>query len=237
MQGEATLGFANADIQMNLTKTKALFNTETKIFNAFQVDLTGSGELNLTKPAFSVHAKMKNDFNGVLVKELRQDINEVVANKVTEAKAAYEKADQQYQSAVNASQAARKRWANTPVLPRKAKKAARSAWESAVAKASKLLVVKNLKNGVLRRRTLASNMVTKLNQQSGSGDFISIRRAEFDADLMKLKTGAVKMFDIDATVGDQEYNLKINDWNFKNMKAGVRSAAQNIADKLFESNK
>ena len=179
---------------------------------------------------------MKNDFNGVLAKELQQVINEVVANKVNEAKAASEKADKQYQSAVNARQAARKRWANTPVLPRNAKKSARNAWESAIAKASKLLVVKKMEDGKLRRWNLASNLVNKLSQQTGSNSFISIRRAEFDADLIKLKTGAVKMFDIDATVQDHDYNLKISDWNFKNMKASVRSAAQIIADKLFESN-
>ena len=79
--------------------------------------------------------------------------------------------------------------------------------------------------------------MARLSQQTGSNSIISVRRAEFDADLTKLKTGAVKMFDIDATVEDHEYNLKINDWNFKDMKASVKSAAQIIADKLFESYK
>ncbi len=236
LAGRSDLGFANANIQMNLTKTDVLFNADTKIFDAFQVDLNAIGKLNLINPAFNVHGKMKNDFNGVLAKELQQVINEVVANKVNEAKAESEKADKQYQSAVNARQAARKRWANTPVLPRNAKKSARNAWESAIAKASKLLVVKKMEDGKLRRWNLASNLVNKLSQQTGSNSFIIIRRAEFDADLIKLKTGAVKMFDIDATVQDHDYNLKISDWNFKNMKASVRSAAQIIADKLFESN-
>ena len=235
LTGRSDLGFANADIQMNLTKTQALFNTNTKIFNAFQVDLNAIGKLNLIKPEFNVHGKMKNDFNGILAKELQQVINEVVANKVNEAKAESENAGKQYQSAVNARQAARSRWANTPVLPRNAKKAARNAWESAIAKASKLLVVKKLEDGKLRRWKLASNLVARLSQQTGSNSIISVRRAEFDADLTKLKTGAVKMFDIDATVEDREYNLKINDWNFKDMKASVKSAAQIIADKLFES--
>jgi hypothetical protein len=235
LTGQADLGFMNAGIDMNITKTSATFNAETRIFNAFQAELSAKGVLNLTQPAFNVHAKMKNDFNSATAQQLRQAIKDIVTNKKNTAKAAADEAERKWQNAVSTRESARERWANLPLLPRDPKVAARNAWEAAVAKATRLRVEKESKEGKERQWTLAGNLLAQFEQQAGSGGFVVVRRAEFEADLANLKTGAVKMMAIDASVGNREYDLQLSSWNFKNMGTSVKAAAQNIADRLFDS--
>jgi hypothetical protein len=235
LAGRTDLGFADVDIQMNLTKTSALFHADTKIFNAFQAELEARGELNLTKPAFMVHAKMQNDFNDTVASQLRRAIKDIVANRKNDAKTAADNAYGQWQDAVNAMEAARKRWANLPALPHDRKANARKKWQAEIVRAAKLRAQKELADGKERRWNLASKLLADYEQRTGSGNFIVIREAEFDADLATLKTGAVKMMALDAAVGGREFNLQLSGWNFKNMGASVKGAAQNIADRLLES--
>ena len=62
-----------------------------------------------------------------------------------------------------------------------------------------------------------------------------MRKAEFDADLANLKTGAVKRMAIDATVGDRNFDLDLKGWNFKNMDTSVKAAAHDVVTRLFAS--
>ena len=234
LDGKTDLGFMNGDIAMKLTKTSALFHAETKIFNAFQADLDGKGELNLKKPAFLVHATMKNDFSGALARDIRQAVKDIVARRKDEATAAANAVDQELQAAINAREAAQRHWAAMPVLPRNPKVTARNAWERAVAKAVSLRVQKEAKEGKMRRWTLAQRFLDHVEQQQGN-KMIVIRGAEFDADLAKLKTGAVQKMEISMTIGDRQFDLNLAGWNFKNMGESVKVAAQHATDKLFAS--
>jgi hypothetical protein len=235
LTGQADLGFMNAGIDLNMTKTSAFFHAQTRIFNAFEAEINARGVLNLTQPAFVVHAKMKNDFNGAVAQQLRQAIKDMVRSKKDEAKSAADEAERKWQSAVDEREDARNRWARLPLLPRDPKVAARNKWESAIAKAARLRVEKEMKEGKVHRWTLASNLLAQFEQQAGAGNFIAIRKAEFEADLAALKTGAVKNMAIDARVGERDFALQLSGWNFKNMGASVKGAAKNIADKLFDS--
>jgi len=235
LAGRTDLGFADADIRMNLTKTSALFHAETRIFDAFQADLNAEGVLNLTQPAFDVHAKLQNDFNGAVAQQLRQALKDAVTSKKNAAKAVADEAERKWQEAVNQREAAKNRWASLPLMPRDPKANARKKWEGAIAQALRLRAEKELKEGKERRWTLASRLLSQFEQQAGSGNFIVIRKAEFEADLANLKSGSVKMMAIDAKVGERDFDLQLSGWNFKNMGASVKRAAQNIADKLFDS--
>ena len=121
------------------------------------------------------------------------------------------------------------------VWPRGPKAAARNAWGAAIATAARLRVEKELAEGKERRWTVAINLLAQFEQQAASGNFVVVRRAEFEADLANLKTGAVKMMALNATVGNREFDLELNGWNFKNMGASVKGAAQNVANQLFAS--
>jgi hypothetical protein len=235
LAGRSDLGFANADIQMSLTKTNALFRADTKIFNAYQAELDAKGELNLTQPAFTVHAKMKNDFNGAVASQLQTAVKEIVASRKNDAKAAAAAADRKWQNAVNDREASRKRWEDLPALPHDRKADARKVWEADIAKATKLRVEKELAEGKERRWNLAGKLLAEFEQRAGSGNFIVVRKAEFDADLTKLKTGAVKRMAIDATVGDRNFDLDLRGWDFKNMGTSVKGAAHDVVTKLFTS--
>lgn len=235
LAGSTNLGFASAEIEMNLTKTRAFFHAETRIFNAFQAELNARGELSLTQPVFTVNGKMKDDFHSVVANQLRPAIRDIVTAQRNSAKTAADAADRKWQDAVKAREAARKKWADLPLLPRDPKVAARNAWEAAIARAAQLRIEKELAEGRERRWTLAGNSLAQLEQQAGSGNFIVVRSAEFEADLANLKTGAVKKMALDARVGQREFDLELTAWNFKNMGASVKGAAQNIADQLFAS--
>lgn len=235
LSGQADLGFMSGAITMNLTRANALIHGEAQIFDAFQAELNAKGALNLNQPVFDVKAKMKNDFNGAVATQLRQAIKDAVTSQKNVAKAAGDEAGRKWQDAVKARDAAQKRWADLPLLPREPKVAAREALETATAKALTLRSQKELAEGKERRWTLASTLLTQMEQQAGSNNFVVIRKSEFEADLANLKTGAVKKMAIDAKVGERDFDLQLTSWNFKNMGASVKGAAQYIADKLFES--
>ncbi|MBX2991253.1 MAG: hypothetical protein KF749_08795 [Bacteroidetes bacterium] len=235
LAGRTNLGFMDAAVDMHINKTSAMFETETKIFNVFQAQLKANAAINILQPAFNVNAKMKNDFNEAVAPQLRQAIKDAVTQKKNAAKAEADKAELQWQDAVRARDAAQKKWADLPLLPRDPKVAARKALEAAIAKAAPLRVQKELAEGKERRWTLANNLLSQFQQQAGSGNFVVIRKAEFEADLANLKTGAVKKMALDARVGNRDFDLALTGWNFKNMGASVKGAAQNIADKLFAS--
>ena len=235
LAGRTDLGFANADIHMSLTKTNALFRADTKIFNAYQAELDGKGELNLTQPVFTVHAKMKNDFNGAVAGQLQTAVKEIVAAGKSDAKAAADNADRRLKDAVKDREAARKHWADLPELPHDRKADARKAWEADIAKAAKVRAEKEVADGKERRWNLASKLLAEFEQRAGSGNFIVVRKAEFDADLANLKTGAVKRMAIDATVGDRNFDLDLKGWNFKNMDTSVKAAAHDVVTRLFAS--
>jgi hypothetical protein len=235
LTGQADLGFMNGGIDMSLTKTTATFQADTRIFNAFEAQLDAKGDLSLTQPAFVVNARMKNDFNGTVAQQLRQAIKDAVTGMKNAARVAADEAERKWQSAVNEREAAKDRWASLPLMPRDPKVSARNKWEAATAKAARLRIEKEQKEGKERRWTLASNLVAQLEQQAGSGNFIVIRKAEFEADLAKLKTGAVKKMAMDAKVGERDFDVQLSTWNFKNMGTSIKAAAQNIADSLFDS--
>ena len=234
LDGKVDLGFMNGDIAMTLTKTNAMFHAEAKIFNRFAAELDAKGVLNLKQPAFVVHAVMKNDFSGALAREMRRALIDAVAGKKDEATAAANAAAQRLQAAINAREAAQRQWAKTPAFPRKPKVAARNAWERAIAKATGLRVAKELKEGKMRRWTLARNFLARIEQQRGT-NMIVVRRAEFDADLTKLKTGAVKKMEIALNVGDRQFNLNVAGWNFKNIGKSAKDAARHVTEELFAS--
>ena len=233
--GQADLGFMNSQVDLNLSKTSAHFLTETQIFNAFKAELNATAALKDAQPAFLVEAKMQNDFNGSIAKELSSGVSEFVGSKMNEASAASDDAIRKWQAAVNARARAREAWANTPVLPREQKVAKRNLWIAAAATAARLEIQKVVAVGTKNRWTLLYNLVSKTGGASGSGGIIVVNQADFTADLANLKGGAVKQMHLNLTVRDRQVDLNLAGWNFKDISKSVKDGVAVLANQIVAS--
>jgi len=231
--GRADLGFMNSHVDLSISKTSAHFETEAQIFNAFKADVKATGTLDAAQPQFLVEAKMQNDFNGKLAKELSAGITAAVAESKNAAAATADAASRKWNAAVVAKNRAHDAWANTPLFPREEKVAKRRAWTSAITTATRLGAAKVMAEGVARRWSALYDLVSLAG--GGSGGMIVVNRADFKADLVNLKGGSVKQMHLNLTFRNQPVDLNLAGWNFKDMSKSLKEAANSLADQLIAS--
>ena len=235
VSGETDLGFTKAALDISFTKTSAEFNTESKIFDLFETELHAEGKLSLTNPIFEVHAKLKNDFNREVEQIFNSGLTDMLAANVATAKKELDVADKALINAINAREAARRAWQNTPLFPRNKKTAARSRWVQRTKTAGKLRVAKISKAGVYTKWQALNTAVLTYKQSQGEGKFLVLERAEFEADLASLKKGEVKKMDLQMKVKGQPHQIAISGWNFKDIKKSVQIGVKQLVKSLFSA--
>lgn len=235
VQGQASLGFMSAMVDLNISKTAARFETEAEIFDAFRANIKASAALSLTKAEFLVEAGMQNDFNGRIARELSDGLLSFVREKMDAAIKAREAATGRWEVAVDARNRARNAWLNTPLFPRDQKTARRNQWLATVASAARANAERIVATGAARRWTLLHDLASGASSASGGGGLIVINSADFSADLANLKGGAVKQMHLNLTFRGKAVDLNLAGWNFREIPKSIASSISGLAGQLVNT--
>ncbi len=237
VRGRSDMGFLTADVNVNLTKTNMEFDASGKIFNAFEADLHARGKIDFSKPEFAVRGKMKNDFSEAVTTLLESGLKDGVASKRNSAAGALTAAKKRLSQAEAAREAARKKWTDTPLFPRDRKTDSRKKWTAASRSAeTERLNVAARTLDAKKWDALAAGL-TLTGQATGANRTIRVKEAEFDADLLQLKKGAVQTMNMTLNIRGNEQKLSIPGWNFKDMKKSLNTATRQVVQYLFDTTK
>jgi hypothetical protein len=138
-------------------------------------------------------------------------------------------------NAINARQAARRAWQNTPLFPRNRKQAARNQWTQRTRAAENRRLIKISKTATYTKWQALNTAVITYRQSQGDGKFLVLEQAEFEADLASLKKGEVKKMDLQVKVKGQAQTIAISGWNFKDIKKSVQVGVGQLVQSLFNA--